>query len=462
MSQLTELVTKFTFQGSVKPLTDFTKNLGNSIKVMKKSVAGIYALGAGLAFLSIRNLQASQSLIDLSDDTGVAIDKIQELGYAASVSGSSAKALETTISGLSKKIGTAAQYGSAEFSRLGISVRDAAGQVKEADVILNEVGASFKRLNLSNSEQQSYASSLGIDPSLIHLLQKSGEEVDSLREKAKAMGVITAKQAVKITKFNDSITTLKFGLGALQNQIAIGMAPAIKGLAEEFTGFLAVNKDLIANGIQRVMGVISTLTATIKRLVVFIDDIVEATIGWKVALTLIGVGLALILSPVKIFIAAITGALLIVDDLIVAFKGGNSVIKEMVSTFLGFDITPVLKSLVVGFKSAVGLIKDIFMGLFMFIHNGLQGFITAISAVTNFLGFGGSSTIKTTGQAQAAVAPKPFVPDYRMAQSNTNSVNQTVNISVKSDDPVAAGNTIKNTLQNQLQNASSQLNKGGR
>jgi hypothetical protein len=62
------------------------------------------------------------------------------------------------------KIGDAAQKGSDDFARLGISVRDSNGQIKTADVILSEVSKRFNDLNLSMQEQQSFASALGIDP----------------------------------------------------------------------------------------------------------------------------------------------------------------------------------------------------------------------------------------------------------------------------------------------------------
>ena len=50
--------------------------------------------------------------------------------------------------------------------------------------------------------------------------------------------------------------------------------------------------------------------------------------------------------------AGILAALLILDDLIVAFQGGNSLIAKLFQELLGFDIQPVLKTIVSGFKEA--------------------------------------------------------------------------------------------------------------
>lgn len=464
MATLTELVTKFSFKGSIKPLNNFNASLTQSIKLIGKTTASIAAIAGGIGFFVTKTLDSAEALNKLSRETSVSIEKIQELGYAASVSGSSTQALESTILSLSQKIGQAAQYGSREFARLGISVRDMFGNVKSADTILSEVSQRFKQLNISLQEKQSLASALGIDISLVTLLEKSGDEIDALRKKARALGVVTRQQGMQIEQFNNSITTLKFGLVSLQKQIAIGLSPAFKKLSEKFTDFLIANKELISKGVEKLANAIGVIIGMIGRLLKFIDDIVKATIGWKVALAAIGVVLAVILSPIKAIIIAVTAILAVIDDLIVAFKGGKSVIRDFFQSFFGFDITPVLRDLVGGFRNAVEIIKFIFKSLFEFIWNRIEGIVKAVKKVKEF--FGGKSSPSSQDNATNNFAPgkKPsaYVPDYRQFTTTNNSVNQNVNIEVKSTDPKAAGDSVKDALQNEIQRANVQINRGGR
>lgn len=458
MAIMTELVTKFTFKGSTKPLNDFNASLTKSIGLIAKSSLAIGAAVVAGAFWVENTLKNAEAQKRLATETGVSIEKIQELGYAASVSGSDAAALEGSLVSLSSKIGQAAQTGSADFSRLGISVRDAFGNVKKADQILVEVANAFKRLNLSIPEQQSFADALGIDKSLLQLMRKSGDEIDRLRAKARALGVVTKQQSEQIEDFNNSVTTLKFGLSALQKQIAIGLSPTLKEIADKFTDWLIANKDLIKDGMEKLFKIVGALGAAIYRIVVFVKDLIEATVGWKVAV----IALVAVLAFLNPIAALITGILIVIDDLIVAFQGGKSVIRDFFKEFFGIDITPILKDLVQGFKNAVFLIKSFFEDLFNFIFGRWDKLGKTIEAVKSVFGIGKSED--NTQIQQTSVIPKSSVPISSAVNntSNSNSVNQNIKIEIKTNDPVAAGKAVHDTMQNQMQNANSQLNNGGR
>jgi hypothetical protein len=387
------------------------------------------------------------------------------LGYAASVSGSSAESLQSSLSSLTTKIGDAALKGSQEFSRLGISVFDAVGNVKKADQVIFEIADRFKSLNLSLPQQKSFLSSFGIDSNTLKFLNKSREEVQKLIETAKKLGTISDQDSKKIEVFNNSITTLKFGLDSVRTQIAVGLAPAIQSMVKTFTDWLIANKELIAQGLEKTFAFISKLSQGISRLLVFINDIVEATVGWKVVVIALVAAFA-ILNPIT---AAIGAILLIVDDLIVAFKGGKSVIREFFLEFFGFDITPVLRFLVDGFKGAVAVIKDFFFGLFDFITNGINKIIEFVKFIGNVFG-GGTTAVVGAGnstspsqQPNVSAGNGVYIPDYNSAPKNSeNYVTQNVKIDIKTTDPVLAGKSVNDNLQNQLQNANSQLNNGGR
>lgn len=469
MAVVTELVTKFTFKGSIKPLQEFNANLGKSIKLITATAAAIGFSALGIGAFAINTLKAAEGTKKLATETGVSIEKIQELGYAASVSGSDAQTLESSLVSLSNKIGQAAQTGSEDFSRLGISASDMFGNVKKADQVLFEIADRFKQMNLSLPQKQNIASSLGIDSSLLELLSKSSAEIDKLRAKARLLGVITKQQALGIQNFNNSITTLRFGLSSLQTQIAIGLSPAIKEIAERFTDWLVENKDLIKNGIESLAKWIGIIFNTIKRLIIFIDDVVTATVGWKVALIGIGIVLAATLSPVYLISAAIAAVLLVIDDLIVAFKGGKSVIRDFFQEFFGFDITPVLRGLVEGFKNAVAIIKRVFTDLFGWIMESIEVIMKGFKFVAGL--FGGNDDNNPTkplqnnsSAPQGIVSPSSIVPDYTKIQNKTsnNQITQNVKIDIKSSDPEAAGKSVNDNLQNQLQSSQVQLNRGGR
>lgn len=454
MATVTELVTKFTFEGSTEPLGEFNELMGGSITLLSGAVAGFVALAGVMNTFVVQTLAGENALAQLSRTSGVAIEDIQELGFVASVSGSDVQALEGTIDSLTKTIGDAAQKGSEDFARLGISVRKQNGEIKKADEILAEVGQRFKDLKLSLGEQASFASSLGIDPSLIQLMARTSGEMLTLRKRARDLGLINQEQAEEIIAFNDSLTVLKFGLSAVQKQVAIGLAPTIKDMAEGFTDFLAANKDLVVNGLVAVGDGINVLFSALDRLKFVIAALIGGFIALKIATIGWGAVMGVIFSPVVLVTAGIVALLLIIDDLMVAFSGGKSVIRDFFLEFFGVDITPVLKDFVSNFLVGIKIIGKALKLMFdIFLKPLIDGLGFIGGAIGRFLGG------KLPGLPQTVTPGAPAAPG---ASSVDNSIKQENFFDIKGDSPKEIASEVDNNLQSQLADADNQLNRGGR
>jgi len=358
MAEVTELITRFSFSGSTGPLEDYNGSLGKSIGLLAGMGAalGVAVLGVGKWVTGIS--QSLQPLIDLNAQTGVSVERIQELSFIAEQSSSSTEALYSSISGLGAKIGEAAQKGSEDFSRLGVSVRNANGSVKDTDVVLSEVGNRFKQLGLSMNEQQGFAEALGIDPSLLSMMNKTGEEMATLRGEAQRLGVLTADQVKSAQDYNNALGKLGFGMESVKRFIAVGLAPELTEMAKDFTDLLAANKDWIINGIKATVGVLRDMVDALIRVAPFIAAVGAAFLLAKVYTLGFAGSLALVFSPAILIAAGIAAVLVVLDDLIVAFQGGKSIIRDFFMEFLGFDIKPVLEGIVKVFNDVVGTIFD--------------------------------------------------------------------------------------------------------
>lgn len=497
MAIVNEVITQFGFEGSSKPLTNYNAALGQSITLLGAGALAIQGLTVAFQAFVFQATAALDPMIQLSRTTGVAVTTMQELGFAASVTGSDLAAVQSSISGLSDKIGEAAQKGSDDFTRLGISVRKANGEVKRADEVLAEVGDRFRALGLSLEEQGTFAAALGIDKGLVQLLGKSGDEMDALRAKARALGVITKEQADAAASLNDSMTVLKFGLGAVQNSIAVGFAPQLEELTTGFVDFLAANKELITEGITKTAEFITQLSAGIVRLTPVVLGIAAAFGIAKIATLGFGTVMATVFSPVVLITAAIVAALFVIDDLIVAFNGGKSVIADFFQEFFGIDIVPVLQGIVDAFAvmmagivsilSRIGSIfGDVFSAAIALVTNDFDGFIdhivSAFMGVVDFLatafqpisdligsavGFAGSGLGSLFGFGDSQ--DQPTIDQQRIAagsgsqsfQTSSNTITQDVSIEIKTDDPRAAGSAVTDSLQEQLADTQTQFSRGG-
>lgn len=510
MAVVTELVTKFAFTGSVDTLSKYNQNLSAGIKLVAGYAAAVIGATAAIAAFTTSTLSSLSPIVNLSNQTGIAVDRIQALGYAASVSGSSAQELQNTLQSFGRNVADAALKGSENFARIGVSVRNANGQIKSTDALLFEVGNRLKNMNISDIERQNLAASLGINPSVVALITKSGDEVSILTNRAKAFGLITAEQTRQIDSYNNSITTLNFALSGMRNQIAIGLAPAMQEFIDYFVDALAANKDWIQNGIRVVSEFLLQLSEVIGRLIIFIGDLVSKLFESKLGFIALGAAIWFLLSPAILIAAGIAALLLIFDDLIVAFNGGKSVIRDFFLEFFGFDIQPVLKDIVDAINQVFDVIGEVinaviaiatldFEGLYKAIVNIFKPFVNSINAyivkpfvdafngigkyISNvfssifnwlgnkikslipeswlsFLGLGSSSDESSQPQTE------PYIPigESNSFLNNNQSIsnNNQISIEVKADNPQAAGDAVLDALQTELLDTNAQTSVGGR
>lgn len=446
-----DLVTKFSFTGSPAPLKGYNQSLGGSIKLLGGVLLGLEASLAAFNVWADSILTGVDSLDQLSKQTQIAVGNIQELDYIAGQTQSTSAAMESTLRSLSQTIGSAAQKGSEDFARLGISVRDANGHVKTADVILDEVRQRFHELNLSMQEQESFASALGIDTSLIQLLNKSNAEIASLRDRARELGTLTAEQTEQADQYKKSLNSMWFSLNNVKQLVAIGVAPELGRMADGFAQLLADNRDWIVGGIQFTVTWVGNLLAAIHRLLPVIAAIGAGFLVAKIATLGFGTVMGVIFSPVVLITAGIVGLLAIIDDLIVAFHGGESVIASFFKDTFDVDIVDAMTTAFKWMGRALSPVVDMFKLLWDSWVRISAAIYQGGAAVARFFGLGGTNIPIGTGAAGQAAG-----------SSTSNQVNQNVKIDIKTDDPLTAGKAVENGLQRQLDNANTQLGIGGR
>ena len=459
---INDLVTKFSFQGSVRPLDEYNAQLGGSVKLLAGVVAGMAASAAAFSVWANGVLSGVDALSALSRESGVAVGKIQELNYIAGQTQSSLEAVESTVRGLADTIGKAAQQGSEDFARLGISVRGANGQIKSADTVLGEVGQRFRALGLSMQEQRHFAQALGIDPSLLQMMNKTGEELAGLRDRARELGVLTEEQTKQAALYKQSLNSLWFGLNSVKQLVAIGVAPELSRLADGFTQLIADNKDWIVGGIQFTVKWIGNLLAAFNRLLPVFAAIGVAFGVMKIAALGFGGVMGIILSPVVLITAGIVALLAIVDDLIVAFQGGNSVIAKFFKETFDVDI---VKEMTAAFEYlmtyGINPIIDGFKKMWEYYLRIIQAVKSGGGKLAGFLGFG-DEEITPGSDTPPAWAIPPGAGSQAQSIVDNRRVEQRNTIEIRTADPEAAGRAVGDTLQRQLDNANTQLLPGGR
>ncbi|EKC2242826.1 phage tail tape measure protein, partial [Salmonella enterica] len=346
MAIVNELITKFGFIGNLAPQETFNANLKASIGLLAGMGAAIQGSAGAIAAWFTSIIDGLDPLVQFHRETGLSVEGLQELGRVAELNGSSMEAVTSSIGEMTMRIGEFVSTGEGEMAdiakRLGMSFKDSQGKVKDATQTFTEL--SDKMRGMSHAEKFSLLDKMGIDRSMVQMLSLSREELDKSLKQARDWGVVTTEQADAAAEFNNSLKDLRMGYSSVSTQVALSFLPMLKDIVDGMREWLHANADLIKNGLHHLGEIIFSVAGMIRRLLPLITLAVAGFTIWKIATFGLGNALKLAFSPVLLITAAIVGILLVIDDLVVAMQGGQSVIADFFKDTWGIGIVPALKA----------------------------------------------------------------------------------------------------------------------
>jgi hypothetical protein len=274
--------------------SDTNRTFGQIAKSSKELGLGMLAAGAvitGAVTLSAKKFaDLGEQLLQLKAKTGIGVETLSELKYAADVSGSSIDDLGTNIKDMDNVLtdaGKGVKSAQEKLQGLNLTMADLVGLSPEQQFmkIASAVGA------IQDPAQRSAAAVDFFGRSGTSLLPMM-DNLDELRRKAHELGVtMTEDVADKAGELHQTLEDLQASLDGLKVAAGEAAAPALKELAD-------------------------SATKTIERLSQFVKDnpgTVDAMLKFGLAITGIGgalVGLGTIIPPL------VRG----INDLNVAFK----------------------------------------------------------------------------------------------------------------------------------------------
>ncbi|WP_407129449.1 phage tail tape measure protein [Citrobacter cronae] len=528
MAIVNELITKFGFIGNLAPQETFNANLKASIGLLAGMGAAIQGSAGAMATWFTSIIDGLDPLVQFHRETGLSVEGLQELGRVAELNGSSMEAVTSSIGEMTMRIGEFVSTGEGEMAdiakRLGMSFKNSQGKVKDATQTFTEL--SDKMRGMSHAEKFSLLDKMGIDRSMVQMLSLSREELDKSLKQARDWGVVTTEQADAAAEFNNSLKDLRMGYSSVSTQVALSFLPMLKDIIDGMREWLHANADLIKNGLHHLGEIVFSVAGMIRRLLPLIGLATAGFVIWKIAAIGLRTVLATIFSPVLLITAAIVGILLVIDDLVVAMQGGQSVIADFFKDTWGIDIVPgllaikdavmvvvdyiiaifkqgienikllfsALSKLVTGdfqgawddvvksFTDSVALLRKPFdefmqwvLGLFANLGETIKNTINnaasnAWNATKSFFGFGEDEQQQgVTGGGNGGMSPDGIPYGMNAAVgiagggvTSNSSVNQQNTIHINTSDPVVAGNTAADSLQQNMKDANRLSGRGGR
>jgi phage-related protein len=346
MAVVNEVVTKFSFKGSLEPLAKFNAGLKTVVKQSARMVTALAGATTGAAVWASKQLDGVAAMRNFARAQGVGVEALQKLRYAATQDGGTVEALDASIAGLNQRLGQFAATGAGRaklaIEALGLQITDAQGEIRPTVDILKEF--ADKSRNMAPSKRVALAHQLGIDKSVLNMLEDGAEGLERLMADAEQWGVITQDQADRSNDLSTALGNLRHGVGVLGQRVAISMIPILDDFQASIKGLIQDQDSWLNKGLRKIGPVMESAVGAIKRLM---PIIVALGAAWAVSF-----------APMLLTAAAIAAVVLIIDDLIVAAQGGDSVIAKLFDSF-GVDIRPIL-------QGTVQFVKDLFAEIVAF------------------------------------------------------------------------------------------------
>lgn len=211
----------------------FSQNVEKNLKTAGKAFAGLVA-GATVATAAlIKNaIDTAASFDDIAQTTGVAVESISALAYAAEFEGVAFDSLTSSLDKFAKTIVQANDESSAAattFRSLAIELKNADGTLKSTDELLLDVADRFAGIE-DGAQQAAAAQALfgksGAD--LIPFLNRGRDGIAELTAEAERFGlVISSETGARADEFNDNLFRLKAIVQGTGLQLADKLLPQL-------------------------------------------------------------------------------------------------------------------------------------------------------------------------------------------------------------------------------------------
>lgn len=325
------LVNLASFSAAEKAVGSFTDN----VMGMAKMIGGVIAAGS-VAMAIQRTADKFNDLGDVVSRVGnTTVEDLDRLGYVADLTGSDAMTATASFENLSQTIGEAAQgigRGAVVFQKLGLSAKDAQGNVKTTTQVLDEVKEKIK--DLSKSEQSAYIQRLGLDKTLIGMLTSDTTEiVDQYNKRTEALGINVDEAADLGAKYNDAIKITKRGFDDIITAFVLRVLPSITTAIERVSKLIDVNAGLIKSYVEPIAAAVSIGADLVTGFITGVGKLFKVLGKWPVYIGAVTIAWKLLnavfkASPIGRIITLIMGLVtaigLLIDDYETWKEGGKS------------------------------------------------------------------------------------------------------------------------------------------
>ena len=302
------------------------------------------AAGGGAFALGAEAATAAAEASKFASMVGLSTGNWQEYAGAANLAGTEADELASLMLTLQERAVNAArgEKGDIEMLKLmGISAKNARGELKNADTLLLELADRVKKMREAGEmgKAAGIMNQLGGEEGarLLDLLKNGREGLLAMRKEARELGLILSDEALESAlEYGSAINRVKATFRGLGLTLGTAFLPSLTKLLDKFQAWLQVQRDIMSAGFEEwvngldlnvVWASVEGFFEGLKRLASLLQRVADLCGGWSnvllglvalisgkallalgsLALAFGQLGMAMLATPVGWFVAAIAG-----------------------------------------------------------------------------------------------------------------------------------------------------------
>ena len=174
--------------------------LGKAVAAVGTVLAGS-AVVSSLKDMAMRGLEFASSLGETAQQLGVTTTELQEYRHAATQVGLAQDEMDAALAKLTRNLGAAANGSKAQadaFAKLGISIRDANGNIKTAGAIIPDIAEALKGIPDPAQRAALLVDMFGKSGQKLEpLLSEGAAGVNALRDAAHRLGIVLSNEQIQ-------------------------------------------------------------------------------------------------------------------------------------------------------------------------------------------------------------------------------------------------------------------------
>ena len=328
------------FTAQMQKVNDSFKNTNKNLQAfganLQKVGASMAAVGASITAAFGVAVKSLANAADVADDTakrtGLTVEAVQELAYAAKLCGTDLSTMEIALRTVQKNMAGTGQESAtfkAALEGLGISLKDLQQMSPQGqfDTLSQAIAGVVDPSQRAGLAMAVFGRS---GTALLPMLAEGADGIARLKQEAHQFGYVMDQETAKAgSDFNDNLDRLKGSVGGLAQQIVAGMLPGLNTFVRAMAEVVSGIKDWVSAhpGLTKAL---AWVAAGVGGILTVFGSLVAAC-GTFIALApAIGAAFTVATGPVGVTVMAIAG---LVTGIIALYKNWDTVSHYLMQTW---------------------------------------------------------------------------------------------------------------------------------